>query len=191
MTFPEDPVERYLAIAHGFGLLVDHTKDWDAQSPVDSWKAHDVVWHLVDWVPGLLSVGAKIELPLRDPNKKDPVGDWAHFDEALRAVLNRPETASAEFSHPQAGTMPLGLAIDTFITPDIFMHSWDLAQATGQAWELDSEFSATLLAGMEGIEEMLRASGQYGPRVHVSGDADPQTQLMAFVGRDPNWRTHT
>jgi hypothetical protein len=32
---------------------------------------------------------------------------------------------------------------------------------------------------------MLRASGQYGPRVEVPADADVQTRLIAFIGRDP------
>ena len=44
------------------------------------------------------------------------------------------------------------------------MHTWDLARATGQDETLDAEFSATLLAGMEPMDEILRASGQYGAR---------------------------
>lgn len=188
MAFPEDPVARYFAISDGFTTLVENTDDWNAQSPVSEWKARDVVWHLVDWVPGLLSVGSSVQLPLRDPSTNDPAQDWRRFDNGLRDILMRPETATAEFAHPQAGTMPLGNAIDMFITPDVFMHSWDLAQATDQPTELDADFAAELLAGMEGIDEMLRASGQYGPRVPAPADADAQTRLMAFVGRDPNWR---
>ena len=41
---------------------------------------------------------------------------------------------------------------------------------------------------MEPIEELLRNSGQYGPRVEVPADADAQTRLIAFIGRDPGWR---
>ena len=189
MAFPEDPVLRYFAIADGFTALTLNTVDWDAQSPVEDWKACDVVWHLVDWIPDVLEDGASIALPRRDLRSNDPVGAWRQFDDALRAVLRRPETASAGFSHPQAGTMPLGTAIDMLIAPDVFMHSWDLAQATGQPFELDPDFAAGLLSGMQGIDAMLRASGQYGPRVHVADDVDIQTQLMAFVGRDPNWQS--
>jgi uncharacterized protein (TIGR03086 family) len=189
MAFPDDPTARYFAISDGFTGLVENTGDWTAQSPVAQWKARDVVWHLVDWIPGLLSVGASVQLPVRDPSTNDPVGDWKRFDGAMREVLTRPETATAGFAHPQAGTMPLGVAIDMMITPDVFMHSWDLAQATDQPIELDADFAAGLLAGMEGIDEMLRASGQYGPRMHAPEDADAPTRLMAFVGRDPNWRS--
>jgi hypothetical protein len=44
-----------------------------------------------------------------------------------------------------------------------------------------------MLAGMEPIEDLMRASGQYGPRVAVPNDADPQTRLLGFIGRDPYW----
>ena len=42
-----------------------------------------------------------------------------------------------------------------------------------------------MFAGMEPLDELLRSSGQYGPRVPVPDDADPQTKLLAFIGRDP------
>ena len=67
------------------------------------------------------------------------------------------------------------------------MHTWDLARATGQDDRLDPDFCAELLAGMEGIEEVLRASGQYGPAVPVPDDADVQTRMLGFIGRDPEW----
>jgi hypothetical protein len=38
---------------------------------------------------------------------------------------------------------------------------------------------------MEPMDEVLRASGHYGPRVRVPEDADEQTRLLAFIGRQP------
>src|SRR3712207_1825889 len=38
---------------------------------------------------------------------------------------------------------------------------------------------------MEPIDDLLRSSGQYGPRVTVPDDADVQTRMLAFIGRDP------
>ena len=130
-----------------------------------------------------------IDLPRRDPASTDPAIDWTAFDRGMREVVARPDLASASFAHPMAGTMPLGSAIDMLVTPDVFMHSWDLARASGQSITLDADYSAGLLAGMEGIEEVLRSSGHYGPRVTVADDADVTTRLMAFIGRDPHWRT--
>jgi hypothetical protein len=67
-------------------------------------------------------------------------------------------------------------------------HTWDLARASGQDVTLEPEFCAHLLAGMAPIEDLLRASGQYGPAVAVPADADAQTRLIGFIGRDPSWR---
>ena len=41
---------------------------------------------------------------------------------------------------------------------------------------------------MEPIEELMRTSGQYGPRVAVPDDADEQDRMLGFIGRDPAWR---
>lgn len=190
MTLPDDPAARYAAIADGFTALVNGTRDWSSPSPVEGWAARDVVWHLTDWLPGLLSTGAAIELPLRDPSAPDPINDWAALDRAVRSILAQRAVVDGPFAHPQAGTMTVGTAIDMLFTPDVFMHSWDLARASAQTITLDAEYCASLLDGMEGIEDMLRSSGHYGPRVTVPGDVDVQSRLMAFIGRNPEWTVH-
>jgi hypothetical protein len=42
-----------------------------------------------------------------------------------------------------------------------------------------------MLEGMLPMDEVLRSSGEFGPRVEVAPDADAQTRLLAFVGRNP------
>ena len=44
-----------------------------------------------------------------------------------------------------------------------------------------------MLDGMQPMDEVLRSSGQYGARVPVPDDADVQTRLLGFIGRDPFW----
>jgi uncharacterized protein (TIGR03086 family) len=81
--------------------------------------------------------------------------------------------------------MPLPAAISQFCTADVFLHTWDLARATGQDERLDADRCRTMYQGMLPLDEVLRASGQYGPRVPVPEDSDPQTLLLAFIGRTP------
>jgi uncharacterized protein (TIGR03086 family) len=81
--------------------------------------------------------------------------------------------------------MSLEPATDMIYTGDVFLHRWDLARATGQDETLDAHKCAAMLEGMLPLDEVLRASGQYGPRVDVPDDADVQTKLLAFVGRTP------
>jgi uncharacterized protein (TIGR03086 family) len=68
---------------------------------------------------------------------------------------------------------------------DVVVHTWDLARATGLDETLDADVVHDMLVGMEPLDDMLRASGQYGPKVEVGADSDEQTRLIAFTGRRP------
>jgi uncharacterized protein (TIGR03086 family) len=181
------PAEHHREVAGDFTRRVVGTVDWDAPAPVDGWTARDVVGHLVDWFPGFLEAGTGIRLASGPSVDDDPVAAWgAHVVEVQR-LLDDPAYAGRVLSNPHIGDVPLPEAVDRFYTADVFMHTWDLARATGQDETLDAETCAAMLAGMEPMDEVLRASGQYGPRVAVPDDADPQTRLIGFIGRDPGW----
>jgi uncharacterized protein (TIGR03086 family) len=179
--------ERHRRIAGDFTDLAWRVADWDAPAPVVGWTARDVVEHLVTWLPGFLSSGG---VELDTATADDPVSAWTAHADAVQDLLDDPAQA-AEFSHEHVGSMPVADAVDRFYTADVFMHTWDLARASGQDIGLEPDFCAALLAGMEPMEEAMRSSGQYGPKVEVPADADPQTQLIGFIGRDPFWRPDT
>ncbi|MBB3042213.1 TIGR03086 family metal-binding protein [Nocardioides soli] len=183
-----DPAERHREVAAGFTRRVEGTTDWDAPAPVDGWTARDVVRHLGEWFPGFLASGSDVSLPSGPSADDDPVGAWRSQAEAVQALLDDPATGGRVLSNPHIGEVALPEAVDRFYTSDVFMHTWDLARATGQDETLDPETCAELLAGMEPIEEVLRGSGQYGARVDVPADADVQTRMLGFIGRDPAWR---
>jgi uncharacterized protein (TIGR03086 family) len=188
MTLSASPAERHRQIAGGFADRVKGTRSWDAPAPVAGWTARSVVDHLTSWFPQFLAAGAGIALPTTDP---DPVTAWQAQTDAVQALLDDPETAGRVLSNPHIGEVPLDQAVDRFYTADVFMHTWDLARATGQDDRLDEEFCAALVDGMISMEEVIRSSGEYGPAVPVPDDADPQTRLIGFIGRDPNWRPVT
>lgn len=74
------------------------------------------------------------------------------------------EHGDEPFPHPYAGTHRLADAVDHFYTADVFMHSWDLALATGQDVWLDEDFAGGLLGGMQPVEDVLRSSGSTARR---------------------------
>jgi uncharacterized protein (TIGR03086 family) len=115
----------------------------------------------------------------------DPVKAWVTHSEAVQRLLDDPATAERVLSNPHLGEVPLPTAVDRFYTPDVFMHTWDLARATGQDETLDAETCRMLYEGMVPMEEAMRGSGQYGARVEVPADADWQTKLLGFIGRHP------
>lgn len=187
MSDPTSPAQRHRARAAAFGDLVAGTSDWEAPTPVAEWTARDVVRHLVEWLPGFLA-GGGVDLgaePVPDV-EDDPAAAWRRHAGAVQALLD--ERGGDPFHHPQAGDHRLADAIDLFYTADVFMHSWDLARATGQTAPLDEATCASMLDGMGRIEQMLRGSGQFGTRQPVSDDATAVERLMAFIGRDPHWQ---
>lgn len=184
---PRDPAAHHREVAAGFTDKVAGTADWDVPAPVDGWVARDVVRHLVTWLPGFLHSRGLPGLPGGPSVEADPVAAWRAHADGVQALLEGPD-AARELDDPYLGRQRLGELIDRIYTGDVFLHTWDLARATGQDDTLDPETCAEMLAGMEPIEEVMRSSGQYGARVDVSEDADVQTRLLGFIGRDPSWR---
>jgi uncharacterized protein (TIGR03086 family) len=158
---------------------------WDNPAPCDGWVARDVVRHLVQWFPAFLRAGADVELPKVPAVDDDPVAAWAVHNDGVQALLDDPATRGRILADPRLGDIPLDKAVGMFYTADVFMHTWDLARATGQDERLDPDKCAQLLEAMLPMDRALRASGHYGPRVDVAEDADMQTRLIAFIGRMP------
>jgi uncharacterized protein (TIGR03086 family) len=185
------PADRHRRVA---GTFTDRVRGvsgsdgWEVPTPVPGWTARDVVGHLVEWFPAFLAGGSDVRLPAGPSTTDDPVGAWDAQSVAVQRILDDPASASATFVNPHIGELPLADAIDRFYTADVFMHTWDLARATGQADALDPDYCAELLAGMIRFEQAMRGSGQYGPRVPVPDDASVQDRLLGFIGRDPSWR---
>lgn len=187
MALSEPPALRHRKVAGVFTDRVLGTRSWDAPAPVAGWTALDVVRHLTEWFPAFLAAGAGVELARGPSVDDDPVGAWRVHAEAVQALLDDPATSGRALANPHIGELPLDVAVDRFYTADVFMHTWDLARATGQDDRLDPDFCATLLAAAEPMEDAMRSTGQFGPRVPVPADADPQTALLGFIGRDPCW----
>jgi uncharacterized protein (TIGR03086 family) len=183
----DTPADDHRRIAAAFTATVEGTpaEAWDKPAPVDGWVARDVVRHLVEWLPAFLEGSAGITLPSGPAVDDDPVGAWRVHTGAVQALLDDPTTAEQVHDLPHIGTMSLEQAIAMIYTNDVFLHRWDLARATGQDETLDADRCAEMFEAMEPMDEMLRQSGQYGPRVVVPDDADVQTKLLAFIGRTP------
>jgi len=158
---------------------------WDNPAPCEGWVARDVVRHLVDWCPAFLKAGAGVDLPKGPAVDEDPVAAWTVHSQGVQALLDDPATAGRVLSDRHVGEVPLDQAVDRFYTADVFLHTWELARATGQDESLDPKKCVELLEGMLPLDDLLRRSGQYGPRVDVPETADVQTRLLAFIGRTP------
>jgi uncharacterized protein (TIGR03086 family) len=185
MTWPATPEQRHRVAAATFAARVRGVTDWGAPSPVAQWRARDVVRHLLEWLPGFLQAGAGARLTEVSGDDADLAASWESRAAQVQQLLET--RGSQTYRSPMTGEMPLAEAVDRFYTADVVMHTWDLARATGQDDQLPVEFCAQAYAGMEPVADLLLASGQFGPRVEVPADADPQTRLLGLIGRDPHW----
>jgi uncharacterized protein (TIGR03086 family) len=187
VSIPIEPAAEHRSIAGTFAERVRGVapEAWDNQAPVPDWTARDVLRHLLDWFPAFLADGADLKLPLGPSVDNDPVAAWEHHAEAVQEILDDPAPPGLTFAHPRLPEMPLDQAISRFYTNDVFMHTWDLARATGQDERLDEDRCRELYEGMLPLDDVLRQSGQYGPKVPVPDHANWQTMLLGFIGRTP------
>ena len=74
------------------------------------------------------------------------------------------------------------------LTQDVLVHAWDLARAVGADDRLDTDLCAHYLRRLPEDPEVLVRSGLFGPAVHVENVEGPQRQLLARLGRDPDWQ---
>jgi uncharacterized protein (TIGR03086 family) len=180
------PAERYRRVA---GRFTDRAEEmpqdaWGRPSPCDGWVGRDIVRHLVEWVPAVIGRSGiePVEVPSVD---HDPAAAWRALDEWLQAALEDPSIAPRRFDAGPPGELTVEAAIDMLVTGDVLVHTWDLARTGGLDERLDPIVTGEMLAGLEPIEQVLRDSGHYGPRVAVPADADEQARLLALTGRHP------
>jgi uncharacterized protein (TIGR03086 family) len=177
--------ERYRLAADAFGARVDAVPPdrWDDPAPCEGWVARDVVGHLVEWLSSFFFERWGLDAEPIPPVSDDPAGAWHALDVTIRRAFDDPAIAGAERDTPM-GAQTFEQCFDMIGTSDVFLHTWDLARAAGLDERLDPDEVHRLFVGMEPMEEVLRSSGHYGPRVPVPDDADEQTKLLAFIGRD-------
>ena len=181
-----ESAERYRNVAAQFTARVEAVPAdaWDNPAPCDGWVARDVVGHLVEWLPAFFFGAWDVETGPIPSAAVAPAKAWAVVNDAIQRSLDNPAVAQS-VRDVHVGRMSFENAIDMICTTDVLIHTWDLARATGLDEALDPVEVHRYAEGMEPLDQLLRDSGEYGPRVPVAADADEQTRLIAFLGRQP------
>ena len=183
-----DLSDRYRKLSADFTRRVEAVPDgaWDRPSPCDGWVARDVVRHLVDWMRAFVRDGWGVARPVIPSVDTDPVGAWVALRDALQRALDDPAVAARRRSDPHLGDVSFEAAFARAGLPDVLVHTWDLARATGLDEKLDAGEVALVVAGIGSYDDTpMRTSGHYGPAVPVADGATDQDRLLAFMGRRP------
>src|SRR4051794_2514900 len=178
-----EAADRFRRTATGFTERVQAVPadGWAGQSPCPDWTARDVVRHVVDTC-GLFYRLVGRPVPPGPSVDDDPAGAWAAARDGVLAGLDDPDIADLEYeSRSGRGTFASGIA--TFVCSDVLVHTWDLARAAGLDDRLDPQSVREVFETVRPMDEKMRVGGSFGPKLPVPDDADEQTRLLAFVGR--------
>lgn len=175
---------RYRDLAERFTSIVTTVPGpgWDEPSPCAGWTARDVLSHVVD---------TELDFLRQFGLGPDEIGDepferWISVRVAMQHALEDPETAETEYDG-YFGPTTFAESVDGFYTPDLIVHGWDIARATGLAdlEPMPADEVARLDERFRSMGDTPRATGAFGPEVPVPDDASAQDRLLGFLGRRP------
>jgi uncharacterized protein (TIGR03086 family) len=160
--------------------------DWNAPTLCEGWKVRDLVNHLLAAevaVRPMLAGETLDEFTVPAwARSEDPIALWEAAVADAREAFGEDGALEVTVRHPVAGEMP-GAFLAAFRATDNAVHAWDLAMAIGADTKLSPELVTELLGLIEPAQEFIQASGVFAEPIDVAPDADPQTQLLALLGR--------
>jgi uncharacterized protein (TIGR03086 family) len=110
----------------------------------------------------------------------DPLAAWRAARADMMGALD--PAALARLVPGPWGQMPLGELLQRSLM-EFLVHTWDVAQATGQTAVLDPGLVRDALGPARQFAPLARLSGMVGPECAVAEDADDLTRLLAIFGR--------
>lgn len=168
----------------------------DAPTPCPDTSLGD----LLDHIGGLtLAFTAKATKDTADIGAPSPSASATQLVDDWRTRIPPTLLALAEaWRHPdawegmtQVGGQDLPAEVAGLVALDeLVVHGWDVARASGQAYECDQPSLEAAHRFLEGLSEPGREAireGRFGPVVEVLEDAPLLDRVIGLSGRDPAW----
>lgn len=169
------PQDLWAATAEAFDTRYDAVGDrWDDATPCDEWTVRQLVDH---------ATGVQAMMGGALGGQAGAEDGWPAIRDTMASALAEPGALDGNIDHPALGTMPrqqvLGIAI-----ADLLIHTWDLSRAIGADETLPSDVVPVVYQGLQAMPaEFVRAPGRFDDAIDAPGDADTQTQMLLFAGR--------
>ncbi|GHB75332.1 TIGR03086 family protein [Streptomyces cirratus] len=169
-------------------------------TPCDEFDVRTLRQHLLGWLDYFQAaladpagdVRPEPEARVNEGRSEGRLDDSAAVIEKLTATLRAAlddAVATRSVNVPRLGGAYPGSAVIDLLQVEVLGHGWDLARATGLAWQPDPAASAHALTVLQAmVKPEYRGPGlPFGPEVPVPADAPALDRLVAFTGRDPGW----
>jgi uncharacterized protein (TIGR03086 family) len=186
----DEVVARFQKAANAFDASLHEISSddaWSRPTPCADWDVRALVQHVVSelaWIAPLVEgktieeVGGALDGDLLG---SDPLGAFHHHCNLAHAALEQPGALDGTV-HLSFGDFS-GTYYADQVGGDVLIHSWDLAKGLG----LDDTLPEELLPWGQRWAEDVRAQFGDNPAfaapIAVPDDADPQTRLLALLGR--------
>lgn len=143
-------------------------------TPCEDWTVEQLIAHL-------LAAPANF-LVMMSGGEPDWAADPPPVPEDWAAAFRSGADDLIHVWHQKSGDEALGA---DWQTAEFAVHTWDLAQATGQSGRLDPQVAERGLAFMSASLKPEMRGGVFGSEIRVPDDAPAYDRLAAFAGRDP------
>jgi uncharacterized protein (TIGR03086 family) len=160
------------------GIRADQLDD---PTPCDNFAVRGVLDHMIGGATMFAAAFRGAE-PIQ-PDTSDVLAGFGPTLTALAGAMHSPGALDRTIQSP-FGEVP-GDAFARFVVLDGLVHGWDLATATGQAYEPPDALVAEVEAFARTAVEPLRDGNTFGPAVEPPPSATPIQRLAAFTGRRP------
>lgn len=166
------------------GIAADQ---WDNTTPCAKWNVRELVQHTVGVMANFAAAAANQPLP-GDPMDfdmgDDPGATCASV--ARDCVSNWKERGELESIVTLGENEFPGMVGININLLDAYVHSWDIAKATGQVAELDEDLCAAVHGfATQAVPEAPREGDNFHAVVGTAGDASYADLMLAYLGRQP------
>ena len=167
--------------------------EWSRATPCDEWDVRDVVNHLVYenlWAVELFN--GKTIAEVGDALEGDLVGDaprekYVESAAAVRKIIEQPDSMSVT-CHISSGPVP-GSEYASQLFLDTLIHGWDIAVGAGQSGVLPADLVEACMPLALMVRDAVPDSGPFSSEVQTADSVDPQTKLLAILGRNADeWK---
>jgi uncharacterized protein (TIGR03086 family) len=185
----EETLDRFHRCVSAFTtrLQAVSAEQWGLPTPCSEWDVRALVNHVCSeqrWMAPLLSgrtieqVGSSLDGDLLGP---DPLCTWEGAVAETARLVDRPGMLE-QVVRLSSGPATVARYCDE-VAADTLVHTWDLARAVGGDEQLPGDLveAATLI--VEPWVSPQGVPGLFAAPVGVDAGADPQTALLAMLGR--------